>query len=408
MSLPSAPPAAAPPLPHAAFLRNALILGLLTALGPFAIDMYLPALPAVGASLGADPQQALLSMTAFFASFALGHMVWGPLSDLVGRKPPLYAGIALFAGASVGCALAPDIHTLIALRLLQGLGGACGIVISRAIVRDLHSGVDEARLMSLLMLVMSVSPLLAPLSGSLVIDALGWRAVFWAVAVAAVAGLVLAVFQVQETRPPSARQGGGVGSVLRACGVLLRDREFLVCTFAGAFALAGFFVFLGNSSFVFMGHYGLTPMQFSLAFSMNAAVFFAAAQAVGWLAARLGLARILRPALWAYAAVLLVLLALASAGIDGFWVVMGLLACSYGLLGLIVPVSSVLALERHGEVAGTASSLMGTLQLATGGVTMAVAGALSTGQVWPMVASIAGCGVVAAALAAVPGGLPRP
>ena len=157
-------------------VRNALVLGLLTAIGPFAIDMYLPALPSIGASLGADTDAVLMSLTAFFVTFGLGQLVYGPISDMVGRKPPLYFGIALFAAASIGCALATDIDMLIAFRFVQGIGAAAGMVVPRAIVRDLHTGVDAARLMSLLMLVFSVSPILAPLTGSIVIELIGWRA----------------------------------------------------------------------------------------------------------------------------------------------------------------------------------------------------------------------------------------
>src|SRR5262249_9766080 len=133
------------------FLRNALILGLLTAIGPFAIDMYLPSLPSIGESLHADSDQVLMSMTAFFASFAVSQLVYGPASDMFGRKPPLYFGIGLFAAASIGCALSTSIEMLVWFRLIQGFGGAAGMVIARAIVRDLHSGVEEAKLLSLLM-----------------------------------------------------------------------------------------------------------------------------------------------------------------------------------------------------------------------------------------------------------------
>jgi DHA1 family bicyclomycin/chloramphenicol resistance-like MFS transporter len=155
------------------FLKNALVLGLLSAIGPFAIDMYLPALPSIGQSLGVSMSAVQASLMAFFISLGIGQIIYGPISDMVGRKPPLYFGLALFALCSIGCAMAPDIETLIALRFLQGLGASAGMVIPRAVVRDLHTGNDAARLMSLLMLVFSVSPILAPLSGSLLIEVCG-------------------------------------------------------------------------------------------------------------------------------------------------------------------------------------------------------------------------------------------
>ncbi|WP_415841992.1 MFS transporter, partial [Paracidovorax anthurii] len=161
--------------PSSPFLRMALVLGLLSAIGPFAIDMYLPALPEIGRGLGAQVGAVQWSLTVFFVSLGAGQLLYGPVSDRVGRKPPLFFGLGLFTLASVGCALATNIETLLALRFLQGLGAAAGMVVPRAVVRDLHTGHEAARLMSLLMLVFSVSPLLAPLAGSGVIALAGWR-----------------------------------------------------------------------------------------------------------------------------------------------------------------------------------------------------------------------------------------
>ena len=198
----------------ASFYRPAIVLGLLSAIGPFAIDMYLPALPAIGQDLGTDTGVTQLSLLAFFISFALSQLVYGPLSDMWGRKLPLYIGIAIFAAASIGCALATDIESLIAFRFLQGIGGAAGMVIPRAVVRDMHTGVQAARLMSLLMLVFSISPILAPLSGSAVIAFYGWRGVFWAVTIAAFLGLVLLATQLDETRPAERRRESSIRAAL--------------------------------------------------------------------------------------------------------------------------------------------------------------------------------------------------
>ncbi|MDB5986077.1 MAG: transporter [Nevskia sp.] len=385
--------------PASHFLRNALVLGLLTALGPFAIDMYLPSLPVIGSSLGVDADTALRSLTAYFLTFALGQMLFGPLSDLVGRKPPLYAGVALFLAASIGCALAQDIHTLIALRAIEGLGGAAGMVIARAIVRDLHSGNEEVRLLSMLMLVFSVSPVLAPLVGSLIIEFSSWRGVFWLIALLALLGLLLAALLVPETRPRAARIGSSHRAVFEACRRLLTDGTFMSLSFVGALAMSGFFVFLANSSFVFTGHYGLTPRRYSLVFGVNAAAFFAGAQLSGWLAQRYGLRRMVRWALAAYALVLLVLTALVASGIEHLALVVALLFIAYGFIGLMLPGASVLALAEHGAIAGTASSLMNTLQLVTGTVIMGISGHFADGRPLPMIAGIASCAVLASALA---------
>ncbi len=381
--------------PPVRFLRNAVILGLLTAIGPFAIDMYLPALPSIGASLGADSGAVLMSMTAFFVSFAAFQLVFGPLSDMIGRKPPLYVGIALFALASIGCALAGDVRTLILFRALQGVGGAAGIVIPRAIVRDLHRGVDEARLLSLLMLVFSVSPLLAPLVGSQVVELASWRGVFWLVCALALLALLMLALAVRETRPSAQRSGRGFAGVFEACGKLARDPRFLGMTFIGGFALSGFFVFLSNSSFVMMGRYHFTATEYSLAFSVNAAAFFFTSQFNGWLGARFGLAAMVRPALWGYAAALAVMCVLAAAGVDNYWAVGAPFFISNAFLGLVMPVTSVLALDAHGPIAGTAASLLSTLQLAVGAAVMAISGKFADGTLAPMVYAIAVCGLAA-------------
>ena len=377
------------------FFKTALVLGLLSAIGPFAIDMYLPALPSIGQSLGASMGAVQASLMAFFISLGIGQLIYGPLSDMVGRKTPLYFGMVLFAVGSVGCALAPDIHTLIVLRFIQGLGASAGMVIPRAVVRDLHTGHDAARLMSLLMLVFSVSPILAPLAGSLLIEWMGWRSVFWAVTVAAAMGLVLLATSLPETRLPAQRLGSSVRSALTGYGILLRDRHFLGLVFLGAFGISSFFAYLANSSFVLIDHYGLTPRQYSLAFAANAAAFIGVSQLTGRLGKRFGLVAVVRLAVTAYAAVMLLLLMCTLLGVDRLDLLLTLLFVGYGFLGLVVPTTAVLALDKHGAIAGTASALMGTLQFVTGAVVMAAVGLFVDGSARPMVAGIAGCALVA-------------
>ena len=381
------------------FFKTALILGLLSAIGPFAIDMYLPALPSIGQSLGASMPAVQASLMAFFISLGVGQLVYGPLSDMVGRKAPLYFGLVLFGAGSVGCALAPDIQTLVVLRFIQGLGASAGMVIPRAVVRDLHTGHDAARLMSLLMLVFSVSPILAPLAGSFLIESLGWRAVFWAVTAAAVLGLVLMATSLRETRPAAERANSSVSSALQGYGVLLRDRHFLGLVFIGAFGISSFFAYLANSSFVLIDHYGLSPRQYSIAFAANAAAFIGASQFTGKLTGRFGLAPVVKVAVTGYAAVMVSLLAVNLLGLNQLPVLLAMLFVGYGFLGLVVPTTTVLALDNHGRIAGTASALMGTLQFVTGAIVMATVGLFVDGTARPMVVGIAVCAVVSFALA---------
>lgn len=381
------------------FLRTALVLGLLSAIGPFAIDMYLPALPSIGQSLGASVGAVQASLMAFFISLGIGQIIYGPVSDMVGRKPPLYFGLLLFAVASVGCALAPDVETLVVLRFIQGLGACAGMVIPRAVVRDLHTGNDAARLMSLLMLVFSVSPILAPLAGSLLIESLGWRSVFWSVTVAGVLGLVLLATSLPETRPPEQRVDSSVGSALKAYAVLLRDRRFMGLVATGAFGISSFFVYLANSSFVLIDHYGLSPRQYSIAFAVNAASFIGVSQFTGKLAGRFGMVPVVKVAVTGYVAMMVLLLACNLLGLDQLWLMIALLLVGNGFLGLVIPTTAVLALDDHGDIAGTASALMGTLQFVTGAAMMALVGPFTDGTARPMVVGIAGCAVVAFVIA---------
>ncbi|VWC35919.1 multidrug effflux MFS transporter [Burkholderia lata] len=379
---------------YSRFFRVALILGLLSAIGPFAIDMYLPALPVISRSLGADISTTQLSLTAFFVSMGVGQLIFGPVSDAVGRKPPLYFGLALFVVASIGCALATSIETLVALRSVQGLGAAAGMVIPRAVVRDLHTGNDATRLISMLMLVFGISPILAPLVGSVVVAHLSWRGVFWIVAAAALVGLLLASTMLSESRTHDARIGGGFGTSLRSYVLLLRNGRYLGLVLIGSCAFAIFFIFLANSPFVLINHYGLSPAQYGVAFGFNAASFFLAAQLNGELCERFGIEQVIKVCVHACGAVMLILLTYDVAIGDRLWVLIGLYALASAFMGVVIPTTGVLALEQHGRIAGTASALLGTVQILTGAVAMAVMSRFASDSPLPMVAGMTACGLI--------------
>ncbi|CAA2100831.1 multidrug effflux MFS transporter [Variovorax paradoxus] len=384
---------------NARLSRYAVVLGLLTAIGPSAIDMYLPALPAIGLSLGAGPRAVQASLMAFFIATGAGQLVAGPLSDIFGRKRPMYVGLAVFVLASIGCALAPDIGVLIAFRLLQGLGACACMVTPRAVVRDLHTGADAARLMSLLILVYSVSPILAPLAGSFVAGAAGWRAVFWVVGALAVLAAAMVVVLLPETRPPAARAQSSLRAAMAAYGVLLRDRHFLGVAFMASLTLSGFFVYVANSSFVMGTHFSVPPRTYAVLFALNAVTMILASQANGWLTARFGVRRVLRTAVAASAAIAVLLLVLTLAGVDRLGVLVGLLMGLYGLNGVIVPSTFVVAMEAHAARAGTASALLGTLNFVGGAVVVALVSPFADGTPLPMVAGIACCAVAVLLLA---------
>jgi DHA1 family bicyclomycin/chloramphenicol resistance-like MFS transporter len=377
------------------FAKNAIILGLLSAVGPFAIDMYLPALPTIAADLHASVAATQMTLMSFFVAFGVCQIAYGPISDMVGRKPPLYFGLALFTVGSIGCGLAPTIEWLIFCRFVQGVGAASVMVIPRAIIRDLHTGVEATRLMSLCMLVLSVSPILAPLTGSALIVPFGWRAVFAAVTIVAILGFLLTMFSLRETHLPKNRMRVSAGDVLGSFGTLFRHGRFLGLTFIGGFGMASFFTFLASSSFLYIEHFGLTPTQFSFAFSINAVGFIGASQFAAHLGSRFGMARMVMTAVSIYASFMLVLFALTLAGVDNLAILMALLFCGFASMGVVIPTVMVLALDDHGPIAGMASALGGTLQMVTGGLMIVIVSFFFNGTPMPMVATMTACALSA-------------
>jgi MFS transporter, DHA1 family, multidrug resistance protein len=379
-------------------LRPALVLGLLSAIGPFAIDMYLPAMPGIAADLGTTVQAMQGSIVAYFIAFGLAQLIYGPWADRSGRKPPLYAGIGVFIVGSIICTVAPTVEWLLAGRFVQGLGGAALMVVPRAIIRDMYTGPAATRLMAAVMMVISVSPMLAPLAGSGIMAFWDWRAIFGVLVIAALASLsILALYQ-PETLGPAHRQPFNLGAMRRGSVRLLTDPLFMGLTFLGGFGLASFFVFIASASFVYTGDFGLSPTEFSLAFAINAIGFFAASQAAGPLGMRYGAPQVMAWASVGFAAFTIALFALAMAGAVSLPVCIVGLFLANACLGLIIPTTMVMALDAHGDIAGLASSLGGTLQMLAGGMMIVAAGPFFDGTVAPMLGAIAVCGGLVLAL----------
>ncbi|WP_105419461.1 multidrug effflux MFS transporter [Neorhizobium sp. T25_27] len=373
---------------------HALSLGLLSAIGLFALDMYLPALPTISVNLNADSHEVQASLISFFVAMAVSQIVYGPVSDMFGRKKPLYVGLALYAIGAVGCALSPSIEWLIAFRFLQGMGACAGVVISRAIVRDLHTGPAAAQLMSRLMLVFSVSPILAPLAGSIVTVFGDWRLIFWVMVGAGAVGAVVAVFFLEETRLPAARSESSLAGALRSYGTLLRDPYYLGLVLIASFGMSSYMIYVANSSFVLIEHYGLSPTFYSIVFSCNAVAFIGMSQLNGWLSRKIGLRKVIRGAVFGYSTMMVLLALVTSLGIDRLDVMAAFLFGGYGFLGMVIPTAAVLALEHHGRIAGTASAMMGTIQFVTSAVVIGLGGLFVDGTSLPMVTVIALCSVV--------------
>jgi len=380
-------------------VRMALILGLMAAIGPFSIDMYLPAMPQIGAALGASVAEVQQTITVYFLAFGVAQLVYGPLADAWGRRAPIVLGTSIFAVGSVGCALAPSVEWLVAFRFLQGLGGAAAAVLPRAIIRDRATGPEATRMMATIMLVISVSPMLAPLAGSGMMAFGSWRLIFWALVVAAGLSLALTLFALPETLRREDRVPVNLRQLGRGAKVLLRDPVFMGLTFVGGFGFASFFVFLATASFVYSGQFGLTPVQFSLAFAVNAVGFFAVSQFAGPLGQRFGLVPMLRVAVWGFAGFGVLNLALLLAGVVSLPVIVVLLFLGNACLGLIIPTTMVMALDDHGDIAGLASSLGGTLQMVAGGLMVTLTAPFFDQTALPMLAAIAVCAVLSLAVA---------
>lgn len=360
-------------------LRLVLVLGVLIAIGPLTVDMYLPALPTIGEQLEVPAASVQLTLTGTLAGLALGQLLIGPLSDAVGRRRPLLAGVALHILASIGCVLAPDLLTLGALRVLQGLGAAAATVVAMAVVRDLFTGMAAAKTLSRLMLVMGAAPVLAPTLGGLVLTMTTWRGVFVVLAGFGVAILCASALMLPETLPPERRRHGGPLGTLRDCGRLLRDRTYVGLILVAGLAMAAMFAYVSGSSFVFQQQYGLDEQQYGLVFGAGAVGLIAATQCNVRLLRRFSPAQVLAGALAGGALAGLVLLLCAVTGFGGLLGILLPLWLVLASAGLALPNAPALALSRHGETAGTAAALLGAVQFGVGAVAAPVVGMLGTG-----------------------------
>lgn len=384
--------------PPRSTLRYTLVLGTLVALGALGIDTYLPAFPAIAKSLGVTEGRVQLSLVSYFIAVALGQMVYGPLADRFGRRLPMIAGLSIFTLASVGCALTHSIETLIVLRFFQGLGACATMVIPRAVVRDLRSGEEAARLFALMMLVLGVSPIFAPLLGSFIIAYLPWQAMFWFLAI--YGGLCLGVvgFLLEESHPEQRRTSGGMANVFRTYARLLKDRSFLFPVLNGGFSQAVLFAYLTASPFVYIQLYHVDPKVYSMLFAFNAVGLIGLAQFNVVLLRRFGATRLLRFASAIQTASALVLLASFVLQIDSLPLTGLCLFLCVGVQGMVGPTTMMMALEPNPEVAGAASALSGTLQFACGAISGSLVSALANGTAVPFALVIVFCAAVALAL----------
>jgi DHA1 family bicyclomycin/chloramphenicol resistance-like MFS transporter len=309
-------------------------------------------------------------------------------------------GMAVFALASVGCALAPGILSLTGFRLLQALGGCAGVVVARAIVRDLAQGPAMVRLMSQLMLVFSLAPILGPSLGGWLLSAFGWRAVFWVLAGYGAATVLAIWLLLPESLPEEQRQRGGTGEVLATYARLLSDRRFMAYALGGTLAMGGLFAYIAGSPFVFMRLHGVSPQQYGLYFGANAAGIMGVAQVVGRIVGKVPPARILVVAQLASVAAALLMLLVTATGLGGFPVLVAGLFCYIASLGGIMPVSTALAMGAQGRAAGSASAVIGVMQFAVGAGAGMLVSLFGEGSAMPMALVMALCGLAGLGLRA--------
>lgn len=375
-----------------------IILGALTALGPFSIDMYLPSFPSVAREFGVPISTIQLSLASFFIGMALGQPFVGPISDRVGRKTPLYFGLSLYLLASIACALAPSPGALIAFRFVQAVGGCVGMVVSRAMVRDLFPPHETARVFSLLMLVMGAAPILAPTLGGILLTFWGWRTIFFTLAFLAMLALAGTWRGLPETRSPDPSISLRPVAVLRGYAEIFRNPQFTLYVLVGGMASSGMFAYIAGSSFVYIEYFGLSQAQYGWIFGANAFGLISAGQINRyWLnyqtpeqiLMRVGLAQGL-------AGILLGLVA--GQGYGGLPVILGLNFIFITTLGFFFPNTTALALAPFSRQAGAASALMGALQFVVAALVSAIVSGLHNGTLLPMTGTMAVCGLASFAM----------
>ena len=351
-----------------------LLLGFLTAVGPSTTDMYLPAFPAIEASFGAPPGSAQLTLAAWFAGLAVGQASQGPLSDRFGRKRPLIITTAVYTAACVGCALAPSIQWLAVFRALAALGASAGMVIPRAMVRDLAEGHAAAVLLSRLSLVMGAAPILAPTVGSVVLAFADWRGIFWILAAYGAACWALVVVLLPDTLPEERRIRLHFGEQFRRYRFILSERGFLTHATMGGFATFAFFAYLGGSSPVFIQGFGLTPQGYAIIFGANSFGLICCAQLNPLLLRRFGHVRVLSGVARAHLCATATLIVFAFAGPHTLPFVVVPVFVAISCMGMLNPNTIVGALARHQQHAGSASSVMGTGQYMLGAASGLIVG----------------------------------
>lgn len=371
-----------------------LLLGSLTAFGPLSMDMYLPALPIVASDLQTTTSLTQLSITACLLGLAVGQLIFGPLSDIRGRRKPLVSTLIVYVIASVLCALSTDIWLFIVFRFVQGVTGAAGIVIARASARDLYSGKDLTKFIALLALVNGAAPILAPLAGGIVLNFTTWNAVFIILGVIGLIMFLGVLFFLPETLPVEKRSEGSILAVVKTFRGLLKDRLFMGIACTQALIMASMFAYIAGSPFILQNLYNVTPQQFSMLFALNGIGIIIAAQMTGRLSNTIGEVQLLFSGVLLSFIGSLLLLVVILFKLPLFVMALALFLI-VSSVGMVSTSSFSLGMQRQGNSAGSASAFLGLLPFIGGSIVSPLVGIAGDQTAWPMGIIIVLCSGIA-------------
>lgn len=371
-----------------------LILGLLSAIGPFSIDMYLPAFPNIAGDLHTTVAHVSLSLSSFFIGISAGQLLYGPLLDRLGRKPPLYFGLSLYLLASLGCMLADSANALIVLRFFQALGACGGMVAARAMVRDLFPVNEIARVFSTLMLVIGISPIIAPTAGGYITATIGWHYVFFVLAILGALILVAVYFLLPHSKKPDPDFSLKPTAILKNFFTVFKEPQFFTYAFTGAVATSGLYAYIAGSPYVFMEMYRVTEKQYGWIFAFNAIGLIGASQLNSRVLRKFKSEQIIRIALFCQVLIGITLFLLTIAGAIDIYNTIFLIFIFLCCQGFIFPNSSALSLAPFAKNAGSASAMLGTIQMSIGTLSSALVSVLANNTAFPMTGVMACCALI--------------
>lgn len=378
-----------------------IILGLLTAIGPLSIDIYLPAFPDIAKGLNTSVSSVMLSLSSFFIGISIGQLFYGPLLERYGRKKPLYFGLAIYALAAIGCSITMSVNGLILFRLFQALGGCVGMVAARAMVRDLFEVKDNAKVFSTLMLVVAVSPIIAPTLGGYITAYLGWRYIFGMLIIVIALILIAVYFILPESKKPDSNYSLHPTDIVSSYFAIIKNSQFAIYTFTGAIAYAGLYSYISGSPYVFMVIYGVSEKYYGWIFAIIAGGLISASQLNNLLLKKYQSEQIIKAALYFQNTIGIILAATAILGLHQLYLTILLIMLFLCCQGFIFPNASALSLAPFAQNAGSASALMGFIQMSIGALMSALVSILQNGTAIPMTAVMAFCSITASILYAI-------